>query len=293
MRTFKLVSFFIATFLIATNSAYSQDSAAIRKKLESQYALTQPTADQTDIITPGAVLVLQKNSLTTVSVFGAMIYGTSTYKNGKINLNAAAKGSSWDDKLRRCPICPQIPRAPNPPPLPPTRIFLKNEKLWVTGINIKSDSVVFDLLTDPYGENRFKASLAFPFGKNATPDTVARLVAEVFTVEPDNNQNSKNEDQQSAGNVPGNQGPSPQSNFAAPPPPDDEPKAVIPPAPPPPPDQPAAPPKVTSIGQTKDEVIAALGQPDNIVPKGKTEIYFYKRLDIKVTFTGGKVSDIQ
>jgi hypothetical protein len=52
-----------------------------------------------------------------------------------------------------------------------------------------------------------------------------------------------------------------------------------------------APPKTVKVGETKDNVVADFGQPDKIAKVGTKEIYFYK--DFKVTFVGGKVTDIQ
>ena len=46
-----------------------------------------------------------------------------------------------------------------------------------------------------------------------------------------------------------------------------------------------------SGGQTVDEVTAALGPPKSVVKLGTKEIYVYP--DMKVTFRGGKVSDVQ
>jgi hypothetical protein len=54
---------------------------------------------------------------------------------------------------------------------------------------------------------------------------------------------------------------------------------------------PAAPPAEISLGQTIDQVTASLGQPKNIVDLGAKKIYVYK--DMKVTFTAGKVTDVQ
>ena len=51
------------------------------------------------------------------------------------------------------------------------------------------------------------------------------------------------------------------------------------------------PPKTIAVGQTVDEVTAAMGQPKRIVDLGVKKIYVYP--DIKVTFTHGKVSDVQ
>ena len=62
-------------------------------------------------------------------------------------------------------------------------------------------------------------------------------------------------------------------------------------APPPPPPPPPAEAPVVSLGQTPDEVVAALGQPVKKAKIGTKEIYFYK--DLKVTFVNNKVKDIQ
>jgi hypothetical protein len=46
-----------------------------------------------------------------------------------------------------------------------------------------------------------------------------------------------------------------------------------------------------SMGQSIDQVTAALGTPKNIVDLGAKKIYVYK--DMKVTFKAGKVADVQ
>jgi hypothetical protein len=53
----------------------------------------------------------------------------------------------------------------------------------------------------------------------------------------------------------------------------------------------AAQPTTISLGQTTDDVIAAVGQPSRILNLGTKTIYVYK--DMKVTFKAGKVSDIE
>lgn len=60
------------------------------------------------------------------------------------------------------------------------------------------------------------------------------------------------------------------------------------------PEQPAPAPAPTAsihLGQTIDQVVAALGQPEKMVDLGPKKIYVYK--DLKVTFVDGKVSDVQ
>jgi len=60
-------------------------------------------------------------------------------------------------------------------------------------------------------------------------------------------------------------------------------------APPPPPAD--APPPTVAVGQTVLQVTAAFGQPTRIAEVGTKEIYYYK--DMKVTFTSGKVSNVE
>ena len=52
-----------------------------------------------------------------------------------------------------------------------------------------------------------------------------------------------------------------------------------------------APPKTIALGQTTDQVVEILGQPQKIVNLGAKQMYFYP--DMKVIFTNGKVTDVQ
>jgi len=54
---------------------------------------------------------------------------------------------------------------------------------------------------------------------------------------------------------------------------------------------PVGEPPTVALGQSPDQVIAALGQPKSIMDLGAKKIYVYK--DAKVTFRDGKVADIQ
>ncbi len=262
----------------------AQDKAAIEKKLTSQYALTHTTADRTDIVTAGAILVLQKDNLMMVDVTSANVY-QNTYKEGKITQNALGR---FTRGLGRLPGAQQAAGAPE-------RTYVAGEKMWLTKIDVKDDGVVLELYTDAINDIRYRAGLKFPFAKGKTPgpDQVAREVAEVFTVQPADN-TTDNSQQQQAPAAPARQAaPPPQQPLAPvppPPPPPDEKLAPIAP-PPPPADETAGPPKTISLGQSKDEVTANFGAPQKIVKLGAKEIYYYK--DLKVTFVAGKVSDVQ
>jgi len=127
--------------------------------------------------------------------------------------------------------------------------------------------------SDPYQDVRYFGQLKFPYNKKSIPsaDDLLKTIAEVMTVEPADN---------SSGGAAQPQAATPASPTAAP---------ITPP--PPPTDAQPVPPKTIALGQTKDQVVASFGQPQKIVNLGTKEIYYYP--DMKVTFIGGKVTDVQ
>jgi hypothetical protein len=279
----KMYRAILAVLIGAGGLANAQDKDVIEKKLVATYALTQPTADNTDIVTAGAILVLQKSNLMMAPVSGTDFY-QNTYKDGKIGQNLAGIMSK---KLKVIHL-PGVPAAPAPPE---TRTYVKGEKIWVTKIEVKDDGVIFDLFTDAVADVRYKAALkfAFPKGIALTTDQVEKLVAEVFTVQPAEDTTAKAQPQPEQP-APGPRQPPPAPVQSAPPPPAEvAPPPILPP--PPPVDEPQAPPKTVSLGDTKDKVVADLGEPRKIAKVGPREIYFYQ--DLKVTFVGGKVTDVQ
>ena len=46
-----------------------------------------------------------------------------------------------------------------------------------------------------------------------------------------------------------------------------------------------------SLGQTTEEVVAALGKPRRVVNLGSKKIYVYA--DLKITFVNGKVTNVE
>lgn len=263
--------------------AYAQDKAAIEKKLTDQYTLTQPTAANDDIVIAGAILVLQKNSIVMAPVSGTD-YHQNTYKDGKISQNAASKVNSALGRFSR------LPGASGPAPSA-TRTYVRGEKMWVTKIECKPDGVYFDLFTDPVADVRYKATLKFEFPKGIalTPDQVDKLVAEVFKIQPADDAAPATQPAAAAAPAPRGQPAPAPAPVQAPPPPIEAPPPPI--APPPPPAD-EAPPKTVKLGETKDAVVADFGQPKTIAKTSATkEIYVYP--DFKITFTNGKVTDIQ
>lgn len=151
----------ILTTLLAglSSVAGAQSKGAIEKKLAAEYTVTQATADQTDIVTAGSILVLKKGDIMMAPVSGTNYY-QNTYKDGRITQNAAGKISKKLDRFSHLGL-PGVPAAPVAAPA--TRTFVPGEKVWVTKIECKDDGVVFDLFTDAFADVRYKAALKFYF----------------------------------------------------------------------------------------------------------------------------------
>ena len=298
MKTTRISKGVLIVLVALPWAAYAQDQgvAAIQKKLESEYQLTKTTDDKSDIVTSGSVLVLHKDKVLMVAATSTANPCMNTYKDGKIT---PTKACGVGEKLRRLPGFGHVPGAGS---APATRNFVSGEKFWVTKIDVRANGVVLDFFSDsvPAGDQgiRYKSALTIPFGAlTPTPEEALKAVAEVITVAPaEDSKDAKGGDKGQAAPQGGQQEAAPASQPAAP--------AAAPPAaaaapapaeaPPPPieaPPPPPADPVEVSEGQTIEQVVAAMGQPQKKAKVGTKEIYYYK--DIKVTFVNGKVKDVQ
>jgi hypothetical protein len=241
----------------ATSVSAGDAKKVLQEKLGTQFKLTKVSNDRSDIVTPGSVLILQKDGLQMCDV-NAKVPFPSTYKDGKISTGFGEElgwGMVAGDTS-------QIAR----------RKFVAGEKFWVTAFVVHDDGVIFQFYSDPYQDIRYYANIkiAFPKHNMPPPDAVLKAIADVITVQPDEN---------AAASAP-QPAPPPQQQAIAP----------IPP-PPPPADAPPPQPKTISAGETKDQVVAIMGQPQKVVSLGKKEIDYYP--DMKVIFVQGKVSDVE
>jgi hypothetical protein len=226
----------------------------LEQKLNSQFKLTSINAEG-DIASAGSVLVLQKDDLVMCST-AAKAPPTNSYKGGKISFGFAA-GFAW---AAAAGDISQIPQ----------RKFVKGEKFWVKSFDVQEDGVIFQFYSDPINDIRYYGKLKFPYPKHTMPpaDEMMKTIAEAITVQPDENAAAQQ----------------------APPPSQQPTMAPIPP-PPPPPDAPPPQPKTISKGQTRDQVVAIMGQPQKVATLGTKEIDYYP--DMKVIFINGKVTDVQ
>ncbi len=295
MRSIAVLS--LIGVLSSALSAVAQDKAAVQKKLESEYALTKPTADQSDIVTAGAVLVLQKDNLLmvpTTTTTGNPC--ANTYRDGKFSQSGACRAN---EKFKKFGALGSLTghAIPGADKAQATRTYVTGEKFWVTKIDVRDNGIVMDFFTDAVSDVRYKTTLTIPFkGSVPSPDDAVKLVAEVLKVAPseDNKDAKGNGQQEKGGAQPAaaqaaqaapQAAPAEQPAAAAAAPADAAPAAIEPPPPPP------ADPPTVKLGQTPDEVVAALGQPVKMAKLPTKEIYYYK--DLKVTFVNGKVKDIQ
>jgi hypothetical protein len=249
--------------------AANAQNSALKSQLEAQYKPTKTTDDKSDIVTAGSVLVLQKDKIIMYSTT-TQIPPQNSYKDGKLSEGAFGvhqKLSSFGSLIGHPPPASDVQ----------SRQFVTGEKFWVTRIDVQPDGVLFWLFSDPYNDIRYYSTLKFVFPHGSTPssDQVLSLVGEVLKVDADDSAKSddKGGDQQQAAPAGGDAAQQPAAEQAAPP------------------AAPAAPPATVEIGQTTDEVVAILGQPDKILNLGPKQIYVYK--DLKVTFVKGKVTDAQ
>lgn len=283
-----VASSIVAAVLASCPGANAQDAVSIQQKLIAQYPLTKATADRTDIVTAGVVVVLEKDNLLMYTTT-TTVEPQNTYKNGKISqgvFNAAKK----------CPFCAFVPGVSSAAAAVPNvdqRTFVSGEKFWVTGIEAHDDGIVFDLLSDPYNDVRYYSKLKFPYPKGSSPsaDAMMSTVAEVVKVAPsDDSASSGGDAKQSSGSAQQSTAAAASGNQAAQPAGQQQAMAPIPP-PPPPPDAPPAAPKTIEKGQTKEVVVAIFGQPSKVIKLSGKEIDVYP--DMKVTYINNKVTDVQ
>ena len=282
-----LMSIGVAGALISSSAAFGQGPALpLEQALNSQYALTTATADHLDIVTAGSVLTLLKRGLLAADATnrGNCI---NTYKVGQIKPTASCQMMGGKMVLGQ-----------HLGGNTAVRTFVNGEKIFVTKIDVdrNKDTITFDLLSDAYNNVRYRAPLRFEFGKAylTTSETgeVLKEIATVFSVTPP----------EAPATAPATPAPTsaqqrrpPMQSVPADPPPQAIPAAPVQtaivqpdaPPPPPPPD-----PASISIGDTKEQVVAKMGQPQKIIKAaGGKEFYVYNSL--RVIFVNGKMTDAQ
>lgn len=153
------------------------------------------------------------------------------------------------------------------------------DKVYLTEIELKKEEIIFSVqscgVCNPAVPDRFplRASVAFQFPKgyletadyDAVRDTIGKVLA-IDTSPPPPQPPTEQPVQQVAPAQQQSQQPEQQ--------------------------QPQTQQPITvNLGDTIDQVVAAMGQPERAAKVANKDIYFYR--DMKITFVDGKVSDIQ
>ncbi len=177
--------------------------------------------------------------------------------------------------------------------------------LYITKIEAREGHILFDLVTtQPYDGVWFKSALHIDFSKGFldSPDlrAIDATINEVLAIQHGNGDgqqqqqnppmnapmvpNPKPQQQQQQipqrQNIPVSEPPPPPAPPAEPPPPPEPPRVVTP-----------AAPIELKMGMNADQVRAAKGQPVSSTKFGVKEILVYK--DVRVTLTGGKVTNVE
>jgi hypothetical protein len=286
MRRLSAFGLVAASFALAAQAQVGDPGTLIKEKLVSQIKLTKAAAAHDDIVTAGDVVVLHKDGLMMCSSASSYAF-SNTYSNGVLaaNLNNRAKDAAKSFFKGKLPFGGggSVTDAANNGCA--SRKFVAGEKFWVTDVTLQKDGILVSTFSDPYNDTRYFGEIKFPFPKGSPVppvDAFVKTVSEVMTVQPADDKDKGNQDDQASGQAPAD---APAAAPAAPP---AAPMQAI--APPPPPAD--TPPPSIAIGQTKDQVVAGFGQPVRMAKlAGTKEIYFYK--DMKVTFTAGKVSNVE
>jgi hypothetical protein len=253
---------------------FAQATVSLEDQLKAQYTLVKMGADSggAAVVEQGTILVVKKGGILGVPYSDQSILSTK-YENGGVHSPnpLVSKGiGSLMSKVGKTQT---------------TQFFQVNNKVYPAklAVNLQKDQVVIGIVACDSCNNTspttfYKADVVFQFPKgtlaNTSPSQVEDTIAGLLALDDSGGdqgggqQGGNNNDQQ-GGNQGGGQG---QGQG--------QPQQQAPP-----------PPQQIEKGQTPDQVIAAIGQPDKIVNLGAKQIYVYK--DIKVTFINGKVSDVQ
>jgi hypothetical protein len=162
--------------------AWSDDKGKMDDQLTTAYPLTTPTADNTDIVTQGVVLILQKKGLVMGDATSSVPY-QNYYKDGQIKAGAAGTFSKISHFGGLIPGVPAVPG--NAVSNTATRTFVNGEKVYVTAIQVKGNNVTFSVISDAYNNVRYKGTLSMDVPKASMSEVakVQKSIDEVFKID--------------------------------------------------------------------------------------------------------------
>jgi len=288
---------FLAGALIAINllAAPLNAQVSLEDQLKAQYNLAKMGQDSSgySVVQEGTVLTIQKGGILG-SPYKNMTTHTATFQDGVVHSSDPAGVKNNSFLKAGCGLlhkCPNTPDTVNDETT--TKLFKVGDKVYPTKITVdlSKDIVTMGIVacdtcnkTDPPTYNKVNVVFKFAAGSLAktdpgqVEDTIGQLLA--ISNNDDSQQAGNNQGNNGGGNDQGNgqgngggngQGNGGGGGGGG--------------------QQQQAQPQQIGVGQTPDQVQAALGNPDKMVNVGPKQIWVYK--DLKVTFFNGKVVDVQ
>jgi hypothetical protein len=264
---------FVALILVGITSraAVAQATISLEDQLKAQYTMVKMGADTggAAVVEQGTILVVKKGGILGVPYSDQSILSTK-YEGGTVHSPNAAVSKAIGFGMGKFGKTQT------------TQFFQTNTKVYPAriAVNLPKDQVIIGIVDCDSCNNVspttfFKADVVFQFPKgtlaNTNPSQVEDTIAGLLALDDSANSGDQGNNNQQGGN---DQGGNQQGGGGG----GQQ-------------QQQQAPPQQIEKGQTPDQVVAAIGQPDKIVNLGAKQIYVYK--DIKVTFINGKVSDVQ
>ena len=272
--TFSMVALIVALSITSALPTQAQ-APTLQEQLAAQYKLAKMGSDTSgfSVTEEGTLLAIQKGGILGVPYSDKTML-TTKYEGGNVHGPNAAMTEA------RKKIFGHFSQTQNEGQT--TKLFAKGDKVYPTKleVNVDKDTVAMSIVacdkcnnTDPPSANKAQVVFQFPKGSLAkasagdVEDTIGQLLAiSEDSGDQGNNQQQGGGDQQQQGQGGGQQQQQQQQ-------------------------QQQAEPQTIQMGMTIDQVQQAMGKPEKIVNLGPKQIYVYK--DLKVTFIGGRVADVQ
>lgn len=290
-------SLLLISMVLAPSVALTQDAAppSLQEQLSAQYTMVKMGADSNGpaMIEAGTILAIQKGGILGVPYNQTAVFAAK-YQGGQMHPpSVGASNSATNAGKKLCGLFGKCNAAQDQVnKQATTKFFQVGDKVYPSKLEVKpdKDSVVLSVIACDSCNNvnpatYYKSEVVFQFDKGylakASPPDIEDVIAQVFQLSDNNSQNSGNGDQgqnnqgqnnqaQGGGQQGGGQqqqnGQGQQGGG------NDQTQTI-------------------QMGQTTDQVVASMGQPQKIVNLGPKQIYVYK--DLKITFLNGRVADVQ
>ncbi len=264
--------------LISAAPAVAQ-APSLQEQLAAQYKLVKMGSDTGgySVVDAGTLLAIQKGGIMGVPYTDKTVL-TTKYEGGTVH---GPNAMMTEARKRMFGHFSQTQSEGQT-----THLFQKGDKVYPTkvDVNLEKDTVVMGIVacdtcnnTDPPTYNKANVVFEFPKGTlaKASAGDVEDTIGQLMSISDDSQDAQGGGDQQQQGGQQDQggqqQGGQQQGQGGG--------------------GQQQAQPETIQMGMTPDQVQGALGQPEKIVNLGAKQIFVYK--DLKVTFFGGKVVDVQ